>query len=85
MYSDLILLYADLAADPAWHARHAHEMSPRRGLTVTRDLTRAFFDRWLLGEDSDLLHPWWPPDPSSRLTSPYPEVELRIDYGSPNP
>lgn len=85
MFADLILLYAELAADPAWHARHAHEMSPRRGLTVTRDLTRAFFDRWLLEEDSALLHPWWPPDPSSRLTSPYPEVELRIDYGSPNP
>ncbi|HUF11504.1 MAG TPA: hypothetical protein VMN78_00225 [Longimicrobiales bacterium] len=79
MFSDLILLYAALAADDAWRARHRHEITPERGLAVTRELVRAFFDRWLKGEDSVLLHPWWEEDPSA-ATSPYPEVELRIDF-----
>lgn len=79
MFSDLILLYADLAADDAWRERHRHEITATRGLVVTRDLVRAFFDRWLRGVDSELLHPWWKEDPSA-ATSPYPEVELRIDY-----
>lgn len=83
MFSDLILLYAALAADSAWRDRHAYEMTPERGLSITRDLTRAFFDRWLRNKDSPLLHPWWPPEPSSKLTSPYPEVDLRIDHAGP--
>jgi len=81
MFSDLILLYSKLGADAAWRARHHDEMTPERGLAVTRDYIRAFFDRWLRGQDSPFLHPWWPPDPSSEPTSPYPEARLRIDYG----
>lgn len=78
MFSDLIYIYA-FYGDSAWQRRHRREISPARGLAVTRGLMVAFFGRYLKGEQDSALHPWWPDEPSASATSPFPEVEMRID------
>ena len=78
MFSDLIYIYA-FYGDSAWQRRHQWEISPTRGLAVTRRLMVAFFGRYLKEERDPALHPWWPDEPSASATSPFPEVEMRID------
>ena len=78
MFSDLIHIYA-FYGDSAWQRRHRWEISPARGLAVTRGLMVAFFGRYLKDEQDPALHPWWPDEPSASATSPFPEVEMRID------
>jgi len=79
-FSDVIYLYKATTAGPDWIERHRHETEPERVLNVTCDYLSAFFDRYLRGKDSSLLHPVSYAD---RVAGPrpggYPEAELTID------
>jgi pimeloyl-ACP methyl ester carboxylesterase len=76
MFSDLIFVYAHWA-DAAWHERHRWDLSPARGIHIMREILRAFFGRYLNGEDHPLLHPW--SRESTEGTAMFPEMHLRID------
>jgi hypothetical protein len=78
-FSDLIYLHRP-KADRAWLERNRFLSDPERGIATMRMYLLAFFDRYLRGTDSELLHPWDPIEPGSPRTSGVPEVDLRIDY-----
>lgn len=78
-FSDLIYLHLP-KADRAWRERNRYLIDPERGLRLVEHYLVAFFDRFLRGTDSELLHPWDPVVPGSSRTAGLPEVELRIDY-----
>lgn len=78
-FSDLIYFYSAFA-DADWHARHRYELDSDRVIRIARDYIAAFLDRYLKGEDANVL--LQPVGYAARTDGPatagYPEVDLSI-------